>query len=230
MDVALQSTKKWPRSVSSSLERGLVPCGQARFSSAQLPRTQLDGQACCEDRPGGVRIEPEVELGGRRDVANCVGGATHDHATPHVGDDIWCLPHRQGDVGQRSKCHQCAPGVGANGADQSGHRVCGLGTSSRWWISLVAQPVFSVEPGGVGRFHQQRSGASRVHGNARATQLGRVEGVACRLFDVAVSGDGGDGDDIDVGIAQCHRQSDRIVGRRVGVDDHGGGHCPHTGR
>jgi hypothetical protein len=53
----------------------------------------------------------------------------------------------------------------------------------------------------------------------------RVESIASGLMDIHVSGDGGDGQNLDLGRAQRHDQRNGVIGSRIGINQKGRFHA-----
>ncbi len=170
-----------------------------------------------EDLARSIRIRPDVELGGRGDVADRAGGSAHDHAALHAMDDLGRLGDRQGDVGERSQGDQGDIRASAQGLDQEVDRAA-VSRSAVCLVADVTQPVPAVEPEGVGRLTQERSICAGEDRGLGAAQLDRVESVVHALLDRNVARHDRDTNHLRVGVAQRHDQRHRIVRGRVGVD------------
>src|SRR5580693_3052416 len=184
-----------------------------------------DGPAGPEYHRGGLRVGPDVVLGGGRDVAPARRPA-HDHESAHPVGQPRLPPRGQRDVGQRPRRDQRdLAGGSAHGIDDVVHGVpsgrAGRGRRQRG----PAQPGIAVYLPRVERRAQQRPGAARGHRRpGRADELAYRQRVGRRLGQPDVAGHGGDADQVDAGVPVRERDRERVVDPGIAVEDDSGGH------
>ena len=71
-----------------------------------VERDHRDRDAAVEDDRRGVRVDMDVEFGGRRHIAELEASAAHDHQFADPAGNLRRLDERHGDVGQRPQCAQ----------------------------------------------------------------------------------------------------------------------------
>jgi hypothetical protein len=84
---------------------------------------------------------------------------------------------------------------------------------------MISQPVASVKPRGILISAKQRLFRTRVDGHICTAKFNRVESVSRPLLHIDVSGNDSDRGYINLRSAQCHDESDRIIGSCIGVDE-----------
>jgi len=187
--------------------------------SAELPSNQLHGKAAAHHDAGRFRIDPDVVLGSRCDVALAARRASHDHAAAHFCHHVGAFRQCQGNVGQRSQRNQNESRIRVDGLDNGIDRVQFLRRLARRRIVVVPQPVAPVKPTRVLVGAKQRFFRAREDRNIRTAKFYCIESVARRLFEVHISGNDGDRGNPDVGGTQRHDERDRVVGSCVGIDE-----------
>jgi hypothetical protein len=108
--------------------------------------------------------------------------------------------------------------VGFDGVDDGSRGVAVFRGARRRRIAAIAQAVTAVEPVGVIVGAGERFFGASEHGDGGVAEFRGVEGVAGGLRDGDVAGDGGDGEDVYVRIAESHDEGYGVVGGGVGVD------------
>ena len=83
---------------------------------------------------------------------------------------------------------------------------------------MIAQAVLSVEPFGVRVLPPDGARRSAIHRHTGTAKFGDVERVPGRLLYRHVSRYRRDGAHVNIPGAQCHDQRNRVVRRRIGVD------------
>lgn len=180
-------------------------------AAAEVPPDKFDRKTTAGDHARGFRIAPDVVLGGRRDVAFTARGATHDDAAADFGGDSGAFFQGESDVGQRSEGDQDETGVGLNDGDDGVGGVLAFRSARGRRITAIAEAVAAVEPVcAVMRAGEWFFGAGE-NGDGGIAELGGVQGVGGGLGYRDVAGDGGDGENVDVGIAESHDEGDGVV-------------------
>ena len=184
-----------------------------------------DSPAGPEHRRGGLRISPDVVLGGGRDIAPARRPA-HDHEFAHPVRQPRLPPHGQRDVGQRAGRHQRdLAGGGARGVDDVVHGVSGGRAGRGRRQGGAAQPRIAVHLPRVERRAQQRPGAARGHRRpGRADELAYRKRVRRRLGQPHVARHGGDADQVDAGVPVRERDRERVIDPGIAVEDDSRGH------
>ncbi len=90
--------------------------------------------------------------------------------------------------------------------------------SAPWRIAVVAQAIAAMEPVGALVRAIQRFFRTHEHGNIRAAEFCRVEGIACGLLDGNISGDRGNRQDAHLERTERHDQSYGVIGSRIGIN------------
>jgi len=159
---------------------------QIRRTARQLPTHHLERQSRSEDDARRFRVDPDVVLGGRRDVAGGARGTSHDDRTPDPVHEARIALHRERDVGQRPERDQREAGVAADRCENRIDRMRVRWSASGCGIVHVPHAVFTVEPLGVIVVALQRFRGSPMHRHGspaefhRETGLGAVAAVSIR--------------------------------------------------
>ena len=173
------------------------------------------------------RIDPDVVLGSRRDVAFAARRASHDHAAADSCRDLGTLRQSQRNVGQRPERDQNKSGIRFDRIDDGVDGMQFFRRLSRRGIVVIAQSVAPMKPGRIliGAKQRLRRARDKPGHPRRKVQLYRER---CAWLDatVHVAGDDCDRGHANVGRAQGHDQGDCVVGSSVGIDEK----CARHGR
>jgi hypothetical protein len=90
---------------------------------------------------------------------------------------------------------------------------------------MVPQAVSPVEPVCALVRAGQRFFRTHVNRNISAAKLGSVERISRALLYADISGNGGDGQNLDARRAQRHDEGHGIIGSRIGINQEGGFHA-----
>ncbi|KAG0762207.1 hypothetical protein G6F22_018704 [Rhizopus arrhizus] len=148
------------------------------------------------------RIEGDVELGGRGDVAVAGDRAAHHHdALDALGQGRVQL-QRKRQVGQRTEHHQHQfAGVFVRQAQDGQRSVLGFGLAARRRQVHVAVTITAMHVGSVDGGMQQRIRAAGKHRHVgAANDVAELEGVADGVLQADIAGGDGQGDHVMPGI------------------------------
>src|SRR3954447_16171649 len=194
------------------------------LAAAEVPADHFDVHARVEDDAGGFGIDPYIELCGRGDVALATGITAHDDAALYGLCKAWFAGERESDVGERAECNDFDSRIGANGINNSVHRVRGFRSAFDGGIAVLSEAVFTVEPVGDREFAKERRGGASKNRNFRVADFSRVERVVRGLRDRNIPGDDGYRCYANFFRTKRHDQGYGVVGSGVGVDEEGARH------
>ena len=171
----------------------------------------------------GFRVEIEIELGHRGDVAVAGDRAAHDHEAADALRQARIELQGQGDVGQWPQRHQQQlAGVFVRKPQQRQRRVFGIGAARGWRMTDVAETVVAVHVGRVRRSMQQRRGTAREHRHVVAIRdFAQLQRVAHGVLEPDVAGGDAEPDDVVRRRIERHQDRQRVVHAGVGVDVEG---------
>ena len=166
-------------------------------------------------------IGPDVELGGRGDVA-LRDRATHEHDA--LGPRVRVAGEEQRDVGQR------AGGDEGRAVEARGQEVDGVlvhrRARGRRQVGAV-QPRLAVHGGREPRGADERPvRPGRNRNVAAAGQLQHAQRVGGRLVERLVARHRGDAEQLDLGAGEREEQGDRVVVTGIAVEQDRGRHAP----
>ena len=194
-------------------------------SAGKMPAHEFDRQPAAHDDAGGLGIDPDVVLGGRRHVAFTARRAAHDHAASDFRGDLRLFRQRQRNIRERRQRDDDDSGIRLDRFDDGVHRVPACRRLTRSGIVVISEAIAAVKPGRILIGAEQRLVGAGVDRDVRSAEFDRVESVAGRLQDRDISGDGCDRHHANVGRTQRHDERDGVVGSCVGIDQEGARHA-----
>jgi len=197
-----------------------------RRAQAEPPVDERDVERA-EHALGGVGVDPEVELGGRGDVAFRVDVPAHHPHLVHEVREVGLAGVGQCEVRQRTDAQEgdLARRLAAAAGDLAGREPLGR-SDAGVREQVAAEAALAVDVLGVFELLEQRLAGTLVDGDVLGVcQPERVLRVLDLVVERDVPGDDGDGFDREP-VAQTREEDGlRVVARRVRVDDDAG----HTG-
>jgi hypothetical protein len=160
-----------------------------------------DRDAAGEHPRGGVRVEPDVELGGRRGVAQDPGAAAHEHDPLQPGRRPRRRREQRGHVGQRAQRDQ---GDRLGGLlDHVGHQLDGgpVVRTARGGVEPdAAHPLLAVHLRGRAGVppDERRVGAGRDRDVVAVQQVEQPQGVLGGVLQAGVAADRGHPPDVEL--------------------------------
>ena len=191
------------------------------LTAAEMPADEFDGKRAADDSAGGIGIAPDIVFGSGRYVAFATGIAAHDEEAGDVAGEVRAQVEGQGEIGKRADGDDDDAEIGFDGMDDGVDGVKLFGSAMPGSVAAIGEAVFAVEPVGGRVGASERFFGADEDGDWRVAEFGDVKGVAGGLRDGDVSGDGGDGADVDVRMTESHEKGDGVVGGGVGVDEEG---------
>ena len=191
----------------------------ARLRRAELMREMQPSHhqwsAVVEHDVGGLRVDPDVEFGGRGAVAE--QPATHQRDSGDAMRDVGCEPQGESDVGERSGGHQPHTFVGAHRVDDVTHGVFAVHhTRGRGQIGAV-ESALTVHVRGVLRRGHERPNGALVNRNVEPEKILHHERVVRGGLDGCVARHGRDAEQ--VRVARRHHDGQRVVVAGIAVED-----------
>ncbi len=170
--------------------------------------------AVIEHDGSSLRIRPDVELAGRRAIA--------ERATAHQRDpcdplrDVRGGPQRERDVRQGSDRNEPQIIDGPTGLDDERHRIAAVERGRRLGQIGTVEAALTVDERAVVRRRQERAIAPGVHRDVEPEEVSHHEGVAGRPLQWGISGDRRDADQ--VGVTGGGDDRHRVVVAGVAVE------------
>ena len=181
------------------------------------------GEARSEDLARGLGVDVDVELRGRRRVAQA-DAAAHEGDQRDAVFEVRALAQKHRDVRQGSegdKGH--GPWRGLHGVGHERRRLAGIGCEAGLRDLGPVQPALAVDGLGGLKVAFERCGGAGRHGHVLAPYEGQdAQRVAGGLLERDVAGHRGHGDHVQLRGAAGHHHRHGVVVAGVDVQDHGG--------
>jgi len=216
------STRRCVTTVATSGSSAFVRLfgGERRELVADVPSGHHDRETRLEDDLRGIRVDPDVVLGGRDDVAVSVPDPTHDHASLDLGCDLRGAQQCRRHVGQWPQCHQGdLPSETPRCVNQHINGVPVGGSAPGEWESDVAESVLTVTELRRLQGAEHRSIEPCIDRRGLPTPLHGVERVLHAAVEWYIARDHGDRLDLDVRMVECHDERNGVVRRGVRIND-----------
>ncbi len=190
-----------------------------------VARQHDDRHAAAEHRVCRLRIDIDVELGGRRDVAALEERAAHQHDFAQRAANLWRFDQRGRDVRQRAERAQrhAVRRRAAQRIDEVRHRMAGRERRARLVQFDTFEPRLAVHVRGRHELAHERARAACIDGQ-RLRAAGPVADdprIAFGQVERHVARDGGQRAHVEP-VLRAEREQDRdgVVLARIGIDDH----------
>jgi hypothetical protein len=171
---------------------------------------------------GGMRIEPEIELGVGRDIARAERSASHEDEPLDLGGDVRCHRKCGRDVGHGTQYRDGdRSGRAPHLIDDEVDGMLHLERHPRLGEVGAPQTIRPVKDGGpLSRCVEQGSATAREHLEVSSVcDLADPPGIFLRLGERNVARDSGDPQDFDSRRRKRQEQGDGVVDTRVTIDD-----------